>query len=121
MKCDKCGVAIAAGEERDHRGQIFCEDCYVVALTPIKTCDPWAVHCAKNFEDFAGGKKHMTQVQAEILQILEAGGAMEPAQLLEKLGGALQLTDLQREFATLRHMEKVRAEKQGQKVLWRLW
>jgi hypothetical protein len=121
MKCDKCGVAIADGDERDHRGQTFCEDCYMVALTPIKTCDPWAVHCAKNFEDFAGGTKHLTQVQSEILQILKTEGAMEPAQLLEKLGGPLQLTDLQREFATLRHMEKVRGEKQGQKVLWRLW
>ena len=45
---------------------------------------------------------------------------MEPAMLLGKLGGNIQLEDLQREFSTLRHMEKVKGEKQGQNVLWRL-
>jgi len=44
-----------------------------------------------------------------------------PKQLLAEIGQNLQLTDLEREFATLRHMEKVRGEKQGDKVHWRLW
>jgi hypothetical protein len=63
----------------------------------------------------------MTRIQAEILQILKTEGAMEPATLLGKLGGNLQLVDLQREFSILRHMEKVKGEKRGQDILWRLW
>ena len=121
MQCDKCGGIITSGDQRNHQNRILCEDCYMVALTPIKTCDPWAVHCAKNFENFAGNAKQLTEIQAEILRILKVEGAMEPAALLAKLGGTLQLADVQREFSILRHMEKVRGEKQGQNVLWRLW
>jgi hypothetical protein len=121
MKCDKCGTAIASGEERDHHDQTLCEDCYMVALSPMKTCDPWAVHSAKNFEKFASDTTQLTQVQSAILQILKTDGEMEPTTLLERLGRNMQLDELQREFSTLRHMEKARGEKQGQKILWRLW
>jgi hypothetical protein len=121
MKCDKCGIAILAGEERDYHGKTFCEDCYMIALSPIKTCDPWAVHSATNFEKFAGDTKQLTEVQSAILRILKSYGSMEPTTLLEKLGSNMELADLQREFSTLRHMEKVKGEKQDDKVLWRLW
>ena len=121
MKCDKCGVTIATGDERNHQDRILCEDCYMVALSPLKTCDPWAVHSAKNFEKFAGDSKQLTQLQSEMLQILKTDGPMEPETLLKKLGSNIDLTELQREFSTLRHMEKVKGEKQDQKILWRLW
>ena len=121
MKCDKCGIAIASGDERDHHDRTLCGDCYMVALSPMKTCDPWAVHSAKSFEKHTGNTKQLTQVQTEILQILHSLGAMEPETLLKRLGHNIELVDLQREFSTLRHMEKVKGEKQGQKVLWRLW
>jgi hypothetical protein len=121
MKCDKCGIAITAGDERDHHDGTLCEDCYMIALSPIKTCDPWAVHSAKSFEKFTGNTKQLTQVQTEILELLQAHGAMEPETLLKRLGHNMELADLQREFSTLRHMEKVKGEKQGQSVLWRLW
>ncbi len=121
MKCQTCGGAIDPGEEREHHDKIICEDCYMVALSPMKTCDPWAVHSAKSFEKFTGETKQLTQVQEKILQILRQDGAMEPDTLLEKLGSNMQFSDLQREFATLRHMEKVRGQKSDGGVLWRLW
>lgn len=121
MKCDKCKIAITSGDEQNHHDRILCEDCYMVALSPIKTCDPWAVHSAKSFEKFAGNKKQLTQIQMDIMKILHVHGAMEPETLLKWLGHNMELADLQREFSTLRHMEKVKGEKQGQKVLWRLW
>ena len=121
MKCDKCGITITSGDERAHQDSTFCEDCYMVALSPIKTCDPWAVHSAKNFEKFSGDTKQLTQAQSAILQILKTDGPMEPETLLKRLGHNMELADLQREFSTLRHMEKVKGEKQGQRVLWRLW
>jgi hypothetical protein len=93
----------------------------MIALSPIKTCDPWAVHSATNFEKFAGDTKQLTEVQSAILRILKSYGSMEPTTLLEKLGSNMELADLQREFSTLRHMEKVKGEKQDDKVLWRLW
>lgn len=120
IQCDKCGVVITTGDERNHQCRILCEDCYMIVLSPLKTCDPWAVHSARNFENFAGKKNQLTQVQSEILQILKIEGPMEPETLLEKIGGNMQITDLQREFSILRHMEKVKGEKQGQNILWRL-
>lgn len=121
MRCDKCEVDIVSGDERDHQNQTFCEDCYMIALSPMKTCDPWAVHSAKNCEKFGGDTQQLTSIQSEILKILKDDGPMEPSALQEKLGSHMQITDLEREFATLRHMEKVKAEKKNQKKLWRLW
>ncbi len=121
MRCDKCNLEIASGDERNHHNQTFCEDCYMVALSPMKTCDPWAVHSAKNYEKFGGDAQQLTSTQSKILKILQNDGPMEPSTLQERLGGQMQITDLEREFATLRHMEKVKAEKQNEKKLWRLW
>jgi hypothetical protein len=121
MKCDRCEQEIEPGEEREHLGETLCEDCCIDVLSPLKTCDPWAVHSAKNFEKSAGKDRSLTLIQTQMLKILELKGPMEPKQLLMETGSSLQLKDLEREFATLRHMEKVRGEKQGNKVLWRLW
>lgn len=121
MKCDRCENTIAANEENIHQDKILCEDCYMIALSPIKTCDPWAVHSAKNFEKYAGDTKQLTEIQSAILKTLKNAGSLEPSELLEKLGSNMELSELQREFSTLRHMEKVKGEKQGEKVLWRLW
>jgi len=121
MKCERCENEIEPGAEREHLGRTLCEDCYVDALSPLKACDPWAVHSAKTYEKFAGKEQALTPRQLNILQILEEDGAMEPSALLTKLGGNLHVEELEREFAILRHMEKARGEKQGNKVLWRLW
>ena len=93
----------------------------MVVLSPVKTCDPWAVHSAKNFENSGGKNPSLTPVQSRMLALLKEKGPMEPQQLLAELGSDMQLKDLEREFATLRHMEKARGEKQGDRVLWRLW
>lgn len=121
MKCDRCNQEIKPGEEREHLGQTLCEDCCIDALSPMKTCDPWAVHSAKTYEKHAGKNRTLTPLQSQILKLLEERGAMEPKQLLAEIGQNLQLKDLEREFATLRHMEKARGEKQDDKVFWRLW
>ena len=57
----------------------------------------------------------------KLLQILKDEGPLEPTALQGKLDGRHPMEDLERAFAALRHMEKVRAEKQGQRVFWRLW
>lgn len=121
MKCDACQTTIEPGEERAHFGKILCEDCYIEALSPVKACDPWAVHSAKTFEEQAGGTTTLTPIQMEIVEILKSQGPMDPADLQKKLKTNLTLSDLQREFASLRHMEKARAGKRGEKVVWRLW
>jgi hypothetical protein len=121
MQCELCKTIIEPEDVREHGGRILCEDCYMDALSPVKACDPWAVHSAKSFERHTGQTVQLTSVQSEILRILKDEGPMAPLRLLERLGGRLTLKDLEREFAVLRHMEKVRGEKHQDGVVLRLW
>jgi hypothetical protein len=121
LKCDRCDSIIEEGEEREYSGQKLCEDCYIDALSPLKTCDPWAVHSAKSLERQTGAPSAITPLQAEILRGIEQSGPIEPAALIEKLDGKITLPQLEREFATLRHMERVRGEKRDGKIYLRLW
>jgi len=119
MKCDKCNETIEEKEKRELHGQTLCEDCYIDKLTPGKACDPWAVFAAKSFSGKDGATVQLTETQSKILEILKETGGVAPEIISEKL--QLKPADLEREIATLRHMEKVRGElREGKKIL-RLW
>jgi len=119
MKCARCESSIPEGEGREHLGRMLCEDCYMDALSPAKTCDPWAVHSAKSFGKETGGKFDLTEMQRKILEILNETGGAPPEHLVERLN--ISPMDLEREIAALRHMEKVRGELRGGKKYIRLW
>ncbi len=121
MKCDRCSGEIERGEEREYREQTLCEDCYMDALSPAKSCDPWAVYTAKSLEKHSGSTLALNPIQIEILRILGETGGLEKSDLLDKFDGKLTLPQLEREFAALRHMEKARAEKRDDKVFLRIW
>jgi predicted HTH transcriptional regulator len=88
-------------------------------LSPARTCDPWAVHSAKTFIKKSGAPPEINETQVEILRILQESGGTEFRTLLRKL--PISASDLEREIAALRHMEKVRGQlKEGRKIL-RLW
>ena len=116
MKCDTCEAKIENGEETEHMGQVLCEDCYMDALSPVKACDPWAVYSAKSMND---GNSRLTDLQEKILAVLKETDGIEPEALAVKVG--LSPSDLQREMATLRHMEKIRAAMEGDRKVFRLW
>jgi hypothetical protein len=118
VTCDKCGSSILPGEDRDYYGKMLCEDCYMDALSPTRTCDPWAVHSAKQLGEKTGGL-HVNPIQEQILKILAETGGIEPGDLARRLG--MTPVELEREAAALRHMEKLRAElRDGRKfvILW---
>lgn len=119
MKCEKCGQQMRPEEKVDHHGLVICEDCYMDALSPAKACDPWAVFCAKSIPENIGAKAELTVTQKEILRILEETGGATADRVAEEL--QLDRADLEREIATLRHMEKLRASlRQGEKIIC-LW
>jgi hypothetical protein len=119
MRCERCGDTIDKGEEREFHGQTLCGDCYMDALSPPKTCDPWAVHSAKMLSKGTEANLAINETQAKILKILEETGGNELKIIAERL--QIKPSDLEREIAALRHMEKVRGElKEGKKIL-RLW
>jgi hypothetical protein len=123
MKCDRCGSEIERGEESQYLGQTLCENCYIDVLSPVRACDPWAVHSAKSFEKHYGHSQSqtLTPLQSKIIDILKETGPIESFELQRRLGTKVTLKELEREFAVLRHMEKVRGEKRGNRVLLRLW
>ncbi|OKY74373.1 MAG: hypothetical protein BM485_14005 [Desulfobulbaceae bacterium DB1] len=120
MKCarENCREEIPDGEERNWHGQLLCEDCYMDALSPAKTCDPWAVRSATMSRDIGETTEH-SGLQAQILRQIRQSGGISPAGLAETL--AVRLSDIEREIAALRHMEKVRAAMQDGKKVIVLW
>ena len=118
MNCDKCGVVITEGDQRDHYDRTLCEDCYMDALSPTRTCDPWAVHSAKSLGQQSGGFI-LTAVQEKILNILRETGGVEFKSLKDQLG--IFSIELERDIAALRHMEKVRGELREGKKFVTLW
>jgi hypothetical protein len=119
MQCERCNASIAEGEERKHNYQILCEDCYLDLLSPAKSCDPWAVYSAKTFAKQQGPETHLNSVQHRILEVLRKDGPVEPCKLCKYL--QIKETDMDRELASLRHMEKVRGELRNGIQLVRLW
>ncbi|MFA4911374.1 MAG: hypothetical protein WC649_10085 [Desulfobacteria bacterium] len=119
MRCNKCNTEINQGEEREHLGQTLCEDCYMDVLSPARSCDPWAVYSAKSSSTKGTAHYQITDTQAKILGILKETGGIEPEVLAKRL--QIKFSELEREIATLRHMEKVRGELRGNKKFVCLW
>ena len=119
MNCDKCGDAIEVGDERQLYGQNLCDDCYMDTLSPARACDPWAVHSAKSLMRQSTKDPGVNPTQSKILEILKESGGIEAKILVERL--QIKPSDLERELASLRHMEKVRGELRDGKKIVRLW
>lgn len=117
MQCSKCKDTIVSGEEREHFGTVLCEDCYIDAISPARTCDPWAVHSAKNTIERSGVQ--LSECQQKILGLLREKGEVAPETVCRELDIAPDI--LEREVAALRHMEKIKGGlREGKKVLM-LW
>ncbi len=104
--CAKCHAALEPGEAREYLGQELCEDCYLDSLSITKTCDPWAVHTAKSLKDLPGGE-NLTPLQQRLFDLVKDRGEVPLLEAAAHLG--LTEEELRREFAPLRHMEKLRA------------
>jgi len=116
--CAQCGAPLVPGEGRQYAGRLLCEDCYLDALSPTQVCDPWAVHTARSLKDLPGGHA-LTPVQQRLYDLVQERGEVSIAEACALLG--LTEADLRREFAPLRHMEKLRACKKDGAILLTLF
>ena len=116
--CAKCGDAYDPAEAKEHLGQMLCEDCYLDALSPTQICDPWAVHTAKSLKDLPGGHD-LTPLQQKLYNLVQERGEVPILEAAALLG--LTEDQLRREFAPLRHMEKLRACKKDNLILLTLF
>jgi hypothetical protein len=116
--CAKCGTDLEPDEAREYAGRRLCEDCYMDALSPTKTCDPWAVHTAKSLKDLPGGHT-LTPLQQKLFDLVQERGEVPMAEAATFLG--LTEDELRREFAPLRHMEMLRGCKKDNLILLTLF
>jgi hypothetical protein len=106
--CDKCRSDCDADELRDLGGAQVCEDCFLDGVEITKTCDPWAVHSAKNTLP-AQGLPPLTPLQQRIYDLIVQEKQITPAEAASSL--KISETELRREFATLRHLELLKGAK----------
>jgi protein-arginine kinase activator protein McsA len=111
--CTKCGASLQDEEPREHFGEVLCEDCYLEAMSPIRTCDPWAVHTAKTLKDLPGGIA-LTPRQQQLHDLVKEQGEVPKQEAARVLG--ISIDELQREFAVLRHLEMLRACKKDEGI-----
>ncbi len=116
MNCDRCGETIEPGDEEICNSQTLCEDCYMDVLSPTKICDPWAVHHAKSCPE---SEINLTSTQQNIITALSETGGLEMIPLAERV--CLSTRELERNLATLRHMEKIKARPENGKKVFCLW
>ncbi|MBM4293338.1 MAG: hypothetical protein FJ126_00310 [Deltaproteobacteria bacterium] len=108
--CAQCGTETEGAEAREYAGQQLCEDCFMEALSPLRTCDPWAVHLARSLKDQPGGPM-LTATQRRLYDLVKEKGEVSMAEAIQAMN--LPEAELRREFATLRHLELLRACKKG--------
>ena len=111
--CTKCGASLQGEESREHLGEVLCEDCYLEALSPLRTCDPWAVHTARSLKDLPGGLT-LTPRQQQLYDLVKGQGEVPKQEAARILG--ISEDELQREFAVLRHLEMLRACKKDEGI-----
>jgi hypothetical protein len=108
-QCARCRLECEEAELQGMAGQQLCEDCYIDSIQLSKTCDPWAVHSAKNLVASQGLR--LTADQERLLELVKTEKEIGFPEAADKLG----MTDkqLQEDFTVLRHMEVLRAGKKG--------
>lgn len=116
MECQKCRREITDDDSFTHLGQVLCEDCYMDAMSPTKSCDPWAVYTATRTRESSGltGVEGLTTLQQEMYEFIKNQGKVTADDIITKFN--LTQKDLQNQFATLRHCELVKGKKEGDKV-----
>ncbi len=121
MICQKCQEEIPQGEHFEHMGQTLCEDCYIEAIEPPRTCDVAAVYSAKVSRRMAGqeGTDGLTELQKDIYDFVKAEGPVTHEQIMKKF--KLAKWQLDKNFAVLRHCELLRGFREGGQIYVTIW
>lgn len=121
MICQRCKDEIQEEDKYEHMGQILCEDCYIEAIDPPRTCDVTAVYSAKLARKAAGhqGTEGLTELQKDVYNYIKSEGPVTHEQIMKKF--RLAKWELDKTFATLRHCELVRGFRQEGQIFVTIW
>jgi predicted transcriptional regulator len=104
--CEQCGAQTPEEDAHRHLGRLLCDDCCMEALSPAKSCDPWATYTASRLPE-----QQLNPRQERIMELLRGRGQATAGELGRAAG--LDQAALERELAALRHMELLRAAPDG--------
>jgi hypothetical protein len=121
IKCQSCGKEIAEDEVFAADGKTLCENCYIDVGHKIRVCDPWAVRSKMVFRESHGleGTDGLTNLQREIYEYIQKKGKATKPELMEKFH--LPATELENQFAILRHCQLLKGKKEDDDVYIVLW
>ena len=96
-----------------HLGETLCEDCYIDIRFPPKVCDPWAVYSATRSRQALGLKETegLTDLQKQMCEFIRNKGRVTWEELMRNFN--LTESQLQNQFAVLRHCELIKGRKEG--------
>ena len=115
MRCEK---DLPASELVEMDNRKLCEDCYMDVVSPLKACDPWAVHAARGTA--GSGQPKLLPLQERMLAEIKKRGRIRPAELAGILKVALG--ELEKNFAILRPMALLRGcQGEDKQVYWTLF
>ena len=121
IKCQNCGKEVSEEEVFATEGKTLCEDCYIDVGHRIRICDPWGERSKKIFRKGHGleGTDGLTDLQKAIYEYIETRGKATRIELMEEF--KLPATELDNEFAILRHCQLLKGRKEGDIVYIVLW
>jgi late competence protein required for DNA uptake (superfamily II DNA/RNA helicase) len=121
IKCQSCSKKIVEDEVFVTEGKTLCEDCYIDVGRRIRVCDPWGERSKTVFRKSHGleGTDGLTDLQKEIYEYIQEKGKATKAELMEKF--KLPTTELENQFAILRHCQLLKGKKEGDAVYIVLW
>lgn len=112
VECARCGSKVAREDIYNYRGQDLCEDCYMGALQPPKTCDVTATHLAKKHRQSSGqtGTEGLLEIQRKIFEFIKKQGRATREQIMREF--EIPGWELEKQIAILRHCELVKGRKE---------
>ena len=121
IKCQNCGKEVSEDDVFTTEGKTLCEDCYIDVGHRIRVCDPWGERSKRIFRESHGleGTEGLTDLQKEIYEYIKSKGKATRMELMEKF--KLPATELENQFAILRHCQLLKGKKEGDMVYIVLW
>lgn len=116
IRCQNCGKEVAEDEVFATEGKTLCEDCYIDVGHRIKVCDPWGERSKRIFRDSHGleGTEGLTDLQKEIYEYIQTKGKATMMELMKQF--KLPPTELENQFAILRHCQLLKGKREGDTV-----
>ena len=116
MNCQSCGSEVAVEASYVFAGLTVCDDCYLEKCHRVMACNPLATYSAKRFQESDGiePEERLNDQQKTIFLFVKSRGKVTPKEVMNKFN--LSLSEVENEFAVLRHLELTKGKKEGSKI-----